>query len=535
MINETLEKNLKKVIYSSNIEIITLDVFKDEAKIYNLNNEGVVLNNTDTVTNYLENVKNITDDAFVKGLMNLFSVPKLKEELKLKDKVEFKYKTLSNEYYKMTSLIINDEDKEKIFAVKEKIDGLDNSNSETDKTKYNGLISRLSDSLLKINNLFSLDEKKISLKHIEEYINSVINNLVSNYPDLKKSLNNTVANVSGRKDNVLLIIDDDAVTRGMIKRIFKDEYKTIELKNGKEALEYLDNNSKKGINEASDNILGIFLDLTMPVLDGFAVLDYLSKNNYLSRIPVIIISGDYEKETKQRVYNYTIADMLEKPFDFEIVRHRIGNFINLYKSSNSLNNIINDEERNLKDLINPFVDSYLYDYSENINNIEKYIDILGSKVIEDYPEYELNNDKLQKIKDASKYYDIGFYSIPRSILAKKELNNDDINLIKNYPSFGVKMLSYILSLTSDEEYKKYANNIAGLYHENYDGSGYPNKLKENEIPIEVQIVSICIYYNNLKNKKESNIFDKVVDKSGVMFNPKLVGSFMKIEREFENI
>ena len=56
------------------------------------------------------------------------------------------------------------------------------------------------------------------------------------------------------------------------------------------------------------------------------------KNNYLYKIPVIIISGDYEKETKARVYNYGVADMLEKPFDFEVVKHRIGNFINLYKS-----------------------------------------------------------------------------------------------------------------------------------------------------------------------------------------------------------
>lgn len=88
--------------------------------------------------------------------------------------------------------------------------------------------------------------------------------------------------------------------RNMIKKIFADEYKIIMAENGKEAIEYLEANSSKGITESSDNILGIFLDLTMPVMDGFAVLEYLSKNNYLYRIPVIIISGDYEKETKAR-------------------------------------------------------------------------------------------------------------------------------------------------------------------------------------------------------------------------------------------
>ena len=151
--------------------------------------------------------------------------------------------------------------------------------------------------------------------------------LTKDYPELKKSFNNLAANVSGRSLDTILIVDDDALTRSMIKKIFdQDEYKIVMAANGKEAIDYVEENSKKGIEQTSDHIVGIFLDLTMPVLDGFAVLDYLSERNYLNRIPVIIISGDYEKETKIRVYNYNIADMLEKPFDFDVVKHRIGNF-----------------------------------------------------------------------------------------------------------------------------------------------------------------------------------------------------------------
>ena len=135
----------------------------------------------------------------------------------------------------------------------------------------------------------------------------------------------------------------------------QDEYKIVMAANGKEAIDYVEENSKKGIEQTSDHIVGIFLDLTMPVLDGFAVLDYLSERNYLNRIPVIIISGDYEKETKIRVYNYNIADMLEKPFDFDVVKHRIGNFINLYKSSNSLNDLINNQTESLKEIIDAYI------------------------------------------------------------------------------------------------------------------------------------------------------------------------------------
>ena len=282
--------------------------------------------------------------------------------------------------------------------------------------------------------------------------------------------------------------------------------------------------------------VGIFLDLTMPVLDGFGVLDYLSKNNYLNKIPVIIISGDYEKETKSRVYNYNIADMLEKPFDMQVVKHRISNFINLYKSSNSLGNLINTQNNDLKEIIDSYVESYLYDYNNNINNISKYFNILANKVMTDYDYYELSNNKIEKMISALKYYDVGFYQIPRVILSKKSnFTNEELTKIKNYPLFGRKVLNYLLKDSSDEEYKKYCFNITSYYHENYDGTGYPNGLKQNDIPIESQIAAISIYYNNLKSKKIENIDDLILSKKDNMFNKDIVNSFIKIKDEFKQI
>ena len=330
-------------------------------------------------------------------------------------------------------------------------------------------------------------------------------------------------------DGTLLIVDDDLVTRNMIKKIFNGQYKIAMATNCKEAIDYLEENSKKGLTESSDNILGIFLDLTMPILDGFAVLEYLNKKNYLSKIPVIIISGDYEKETKARVYNYNIADMLEKPFDFEVVKHRIGNFINLYKSSNSLNDLISDQARDLKNLINPFVESYRYDYKENIIALKKYMKVLSSQVKEDYPEFGLDDEMTDKMSDAIEYYDIGFYSVPRSILAKKDgFTKEELDKIKSYPLFGTKMLDYVLSLKSDALYKKYASGITRYYHENYNGTGYPEKLDGSKIPVEAKIASVCINYYNLKKKHGNKAKDLIQSKSGVMFDPKIVNSFVKV-------
>lgn len=527
-----LESTLKNVLVDDTLEVCTFDVFNDKVTKYALVSGKFTISSEDTLTNYLESIKTKIDSSYIPGFMNLVSIPKIKEQQKNgNDKVSFKFQALSRKWYKMTSCIINDGQNEIIFSVRQKLED-ETKTKESNDSKYNGLVARLADSILKIDNVFNLDEAKTNIKSVEEYINSVLNGLTSSYPELKRSLNKNAANVSGRVDDCILIVDDDKLMRNMIKKIFADEYKIIMAENGKEAIEYLEANSSKGITESSDNILGIFLDLTMPVMDGFAVLEYLSKNNYLYRIPVIIISGDYEKETKARVYNYGVADMLEKPFDFEVVKHRIGNFINLYKSSNSLNNLISDQSRDLKDLINPFVESYRYDYESNINSVNGYIKKLGTQVMKDFPEYNLDEEKINKMADASMYYDIGFYSIPRTILLKKDsFNESELKKIKNYPIFGEKMLNYVLSLTQDELYKKYAQNITKYYHENYNGSGYPFGLKENQIPLEVRIASVCINYNNLLKKYGNRAFDIIVSKENVSFSPDIISSFKKIKNE----
>ena len=487
------------------------------------------------LTEYLDYINTNLKEEYASGYMNSISVPKLSEAKQNgKDVVSYTYTTLNNNTYTNLSTIIEIDGitYALVIIVKENT----NNNYSTDD-KYNNLVNVLSDSIIKIQNVFNLNNKSLSnVKDVEEYINSIFNTMYSTYPELKKSVNKTAANVSGRWDDAILIIDDDKLMRNMIKKVFKeDNYKLVELANGKEAIEYLEANEAKGIDESSDHVLGIFLDLTMPVLDGFAVLEYLSKKNYLNRLPVIIISGDYEKETKSRVYNYNIADMLEKPFDFEVVRHRISNFINLYKSSNSLNDLVSAQNNDLKDLLNTFVDAYKYDYLSNINKVQKYIGLLAEKVMEDYPEYELTKEKIDKMKDASMYYDIGFYSIPKSVLIKKDrLSNEELELIRNYPLFGSKMIEYVLSLTSDELFKKYALNIAKHYHENYDGTGYPSNLKEDNIPLESQIAAMCITYNNL-SKKNIDASKFIIEKTNIMFNPKLVDSFMKIIEKLKEI
>ena len=532
-----LEEKIKKLLFSDDISIYVLDAINDEVINYDYSNGTIVLKNKESYTDFIDNIKLEIDPSYLSSYMNYISVPKLEEkEKESRYAPSFEYKTLRGTSYTNSYLTFDYEGRSLVLIVQRKKNNIDDNNIEDD-VKYNNLVESISDSIYKVHNVFSFNKNSnVNIKSIEDYINSVFSELINTHTDVKNALNKNALNISGMADGTLLIVDDDLVTRNMIKKIFNGQYKIAMATNGKEAIDYLEENSKKGLTESSDNILGIFLDLTMPVLDGFAVLEYLNKKNYLSKIPVIIISGDYEKETKARVYNYNIADMLEKPFDFQIVKHRIGNFINLYKYSNSLNELINDQGTELKSLINNFVDSYRYDYEKNIKNLTNYMTIFGKQVMKDYPEYNLFEETINKMADAIMYYDFGFYAIPRIILAKKNgFDNNELDIIKKYPLFSEKMIKYLLSLTNDEEYKRYAIDIAKHYHENYDGTGYPNNLKGNSIPLVAQMAAIIIMYNNLVKKDKQTASEEIMKRAGSMFNPKLVQSFIKVINDISGI
>lgn len=538
MIEKDLEKNILKLINDNLEDICLIDIFNDSVISYVLVDGVLTVSNKVSFTNYIEELKQTMNEQYFKTYMNAISISKIEEEKKNgNEKIIDTYSTLNNKTYTISSMLISNDSNNFVLVLRTKNNLEKVNNKVEEEIRFNSLIDSLSDSIIKVQNIFNLDKKSLSnIDKVEDYINSVFSVLTSNYPELKKSLNKTYANVTSRKEDVILIIDDDMITRNMIKKVFDDTYKMVMLTNGKEALDYLEENENKGISSSADHIIGIFLDLTMPVLDGFAVLEYLSKKNYLTRIPVIIISGDYEKETKSRVYNYNIADMLEKPFDFDVVKHRIGNFINLYKSSNSINDLINNQNEELKELINPFIEAYRYDYKDNILKINKYIKILGNKFLKDYPEYNLTSENISKIADASMYYDVGFYSIPRTILSKNNgFNKEELDKIKKYPLFATKMITYLLSLTSDSLYKEYSINIAQYYHENYDGTGYPCKILGDKIPIEAQISAVCIMYNNLIRKSKETAKDIIISKSGTMFNPKIVESFKSVYNLFEEV
>lgn len=120
----------------------------------------------------------------------------------------------------------------------------------------------------------------------------------------------------------ILVADDSKIISNIVNRAFNGEYEVVIAYNGREAIDIIKNN-------VDDSIVGILLDLNMPEVDGFAVLDYFKENNLFKRIPVCIITGDVQKERIDRAFNYDIVDVLAKPFTFDNVREEVEKLINL--------------------------------------------------------------------------------------------------------------------------------------------------------------------------------------------------------------
>ncbi len=120
----------------------------------------------------------------------------------------------------------------------------------------------------------------------------------------------------------ILVADDSKIISNIVERAFKDQYEVVVAFNGKEAIDIIKNN-------VDDSIIGCLLDLNMPEVDGFAVLDYFKENKLFRRIPVCIITGDVAKERVDRAFNYDIVDVLAKPFTFENVRSEVEKIVNL--------------------------------------------------------------------------------------------------------------------------------------------------------------------------------------------------------------
>ena len=333
----------------------------------------------------------------------------------------------------------------------------------------------------------------------------------------------------------ILIVDDEKMNRTLLKHIFEEQYEVLEAANGEEANALLDANIEQ--------IQVVFLDLLMPVLDGFGVLEHMSEKGY--RLPVILITGGATAESEEKAYDYGVSDIIYKPFAPRVVMRRTRNIIDLYKRTNEMERELEERTRELMEseeklrnnnefLVNALssvVEFRSLESGEHIRRVKFFTRIMLKYLMKYFPEYNLTDEDVEAIVRASALHDIGKIAIPDAILLKQgKLTKAEYEIMKTHSVYGAELLEKFKQ--DDNQFYRYCYEICRHHHERYDGGGYPDKLKGEEIPISAQIVSLVDVYDALVSKriyKEAYTHEFAVQmiKEGEcgVFSPKIMECF----------
>ena len=348
----------------------------------------------------------------------------------------------------------------------------------------------------------------------------------------------------------ILIVDDAQINRIILCELLRNQYQILEAEDGKKALEIMKEDKMIDL---------VLLDIVMPNMDGYQVLEKMKEQRYLEYLPVIIISSEGNTTSMEKAYELGATDYIRRPFESYIINRRIKNTLMLYEKQKKLVHLVEQQIQkrvnNNTTLINVLGHIVEFRNGESglhvmhingesglhIQHIQTITKMLLLQLGKKSHEYKLSDADILLISTASSLHDIGKISIDEKILNKPgRLTKDEFEIVKQHSSIGAEMLKTVPNYNNND-LLKYAYQICRWHHERYDGNGYPDGLKGEEIPIAAQVVSIVDAYDALTSKrvyKEAYSHEEALKmiqkgKCGV-FNPLLIECLMDIESYIQN-
>ena len=298
----------------------------------------------------------------------------------------------------------------------------------------------------------------------------------------------------------ILIVDDSQINSEILAEILKDEYRILEAANGEECINLL--------KQYGTGIALLLLDINMPVMDGFEVLALMNRKHWIEDIPVIMISSEDSASYVRRAYEMGASDYISRPFDVQVVHQRVSNTIKLYAKQRRLISLVTDQIREKEknnqmmiSILSQIVEFRNSESGSHVLHINIITGMLLERLMQKTDQYHLQWSDQFLITTASALHDIGKIGIDEKILNKPgKLTKEEFEIMKTHTLIGASMLKSI-EMYQNEKLLQVAYQICRWHHERYDGKGYPDGLKGEEIPISAQVVAIADVYDALVGKR----------------------------------
>ena len=337
----------------------------------------------------------------------------------------------------------------------------------------------------------------------------------------------------------ILLVDDAMMNRMVLTGILGEDYHILEAGNGERCLELLRANAGQ--------IALVLLDINMPVMDGFEVLRTMNTNHTIEDVPVIMISSDDSEEAIRKAYELGASDYVNRPFDAKIVYRRVANTIKLYAKQRRLVQMVSDQirarEKNtdvLVGVLSQIVEFRNGESGSHVRHIRVITETLLHRLMELTDRYELTPEQQDNIALASALHDIGKIGIDEAILNKPgKLTAEEFAVIKTHSMLGAEMLHKTENF-AEQPLLQTAYEIARWHHERWDGRGYPDGLKGDDIPISAQLVSMADVYDALTSERcykkafpHETAVQMITDGACGAFNPLLTQCLLDVQGELK--
>ncbi len=326
----------------------------------------------------------------------------------------------------------------------------------------------------------------------------------------------------------ILIVDDSEMNRSILADMLEEEYKILEAEDGEQAIEVLQ--------EHHADVALVLLDIVMPKMDGFGVLEVMARNNWIEDLPVIMISSESGSAQVARAYDMGVTDFIGRPFDALVVRRRVVNTLLLYAKQKRLMDMVEEQIRETErqsslmvEILSHIVEFRNGESGQHILHVRTLTDILLRALVRKTDRYELSGEDINRISVGSALHDIGKIVIDETILNKPgKLTSEEFDVMKTHAMKGAEMLDALESQRDDPMVRS-AYEICRWHHERWDGRGYPDGLSGDEIPISAQVVALADVYDALTSPRvykpplpHERAVEMILDGQCGAFNPLLL-------------